>query len=60
MHVARPAAVLGMIDPHPGLPPNRRSDLGEGEYNVWMNILFATHHEVLPPPFEDRKWGRCP
>ena len=30
------------IDPLPVLPPNRRSDLGEGEYNGGMNILYTT------------------
>jgi hypothetical protein len=38
-------------DPHPGLPPNQRTDLGEGECRVFMKIPFYTQHEVSPPPF---------
>ena len=36
-------------NPLPGLPPNRRTDLGEGEYDVFMIILFPSQVTITLP-----------
>ncbi len=47
-------------DPHPGLPPNRRTDLGEGECRVFMKLVIRVQCEILSlPHFKVQKWGRC-
>ena len=46
------------IDPLPGLPPNRRTDLGEGECAVFMKTLIPVQIEMAPPPIEVHNWGR--
>ena len=38
------------IDPLPGLPPNRRTDLGEGECSVFMETIIPIEVELTPPP----------
>ena len=40
--------------------PKSKPDLGEGEYNIEMNTLSASHLRIVPPPFANVKWGRCP
>ena len=35
------------IDP---LPPNRRTDLGEGECSVFMERIIPLQIEIAPPP----------
>lgn len=47
------------IDPLPGLPPNRRTDLGEGECAVFMEPIILVQVEITPPPIGDHNWGRA-
>jgi hypothetical protein len=60
---------VGGMTPIPAFPQigpakkqrDRRSDLGEGEYYIWMNILFVAQHEITPPPivvFNSGRLGR--
>lgn len=44
-------------DPLPGLPPNQTPDLGEGEYDAFMETLIPVQIEVAPPPIVIVKWG---
>ena len=46
------------VDPLPGLPPNRRTDLGEGECAVFMKTLIPVQIEIAPPPIAIFNWGR--
>ena len=45
-------------DPLPGLPPNQTPDLGEGEYDAFMESLIPVQIEVAPPPIVIVNWGR--
>jgi len=33
--------------------------MGEGEYNIGMNILFATKFKISPPPFPVFEMGEA-
>ena len=43
--VIRPAGILYRIH------------VDEGEYNIWMNTLYAAQREIAPPSIENRNWG---
>ena len=39
------------LDPLPVLPPNQSSDLGEGEWKLFMNAQITNQVLMTPPPF---------
>jgi hypothetical protein len=43
--------------PLPGLPPNQRADLGEGEFNIFMETKFTAQLTIAPPLIEIANWG---
>jgi len=43
--------LLKVIDPLPVLPPNQKSDLGEGEQKLFMKIVITSQIVLTPPPF---------
>jgi len=48
------------VDPLPVLPPNQSSDLGDGEYAVFMKTIISSQLDILPHPlsFLTKREGR--
>jgi len=46
------------IDPLPVLPPNQKSDLGEGEQKLLMQTVKTSPMVLTPPPIVIFNWGR--